>query len=675
MIDATHSQQWSKTLVATQQAFARELEAEDCEATNGGEWVGPLLVEAADGRQVEAALAITIPDEFPFSAPTVKEFGGVAPITWHHNRDGTLCLWGRVGVADRPWETVGELFSRIRSWFSNAAAEFPNDPPDLDLERYFARTDELVLYRDIDSLIGKPVRARAARSVLTIMGAGTLKAGRGGRRSSRWGWAGDLGDLDVPVHDWDTVAHQLGDGAKGVERRLRRRNYEFLLLKYRRTGDSESHDGVLALFSRLGEGGFGLEAGEAASDSPEARGLRAGHPQDVAAVSDKQVAIVGVGAVGSFLADQLSRAGVGLLHLVDPERLRPGNCIRHLAGPSHAGKHKTEAVTDVLLKTQVSGRQTISRSEKRIVAATAVDLLLDYHLVIDATGDDPTTGLLVELAEHMERPLLSAALLRMGTIARIDRYPTSDGDVRPPPITPARDKMILREGGCGDPVAIASVAAVMAAASQAFVMAIDSLTDRHELPTHGDRCYRHSSRGPDILISRGRDLLRRNRSLRISHACLKAATEVAESSLPRETGGILLGYWTSRYVHVAAVLEVPDLNAGATSYTMREIRAQEVLEAALADAPAASPIGYVGDWHSHPGQLPPSRTDHRTLFKDRPALSPTARDAGPRTHCRAGLEPSCFSCRSTEYQDRPNSRVPLNHRGPVGCSVMWAGLR
>ena len=45
------------------------------------------------------------------------------------------------------------------------------------------------------------------------------------------------------------------------------------------------------------------------------------------------VAIIGVGAIGSHVSEQLARAGIGRLRLIDYDRLWPVNLVRHAAPP------------------------------------------------------------------------------------------------------------------------------------------------------------------------------------------------------------------------------------------------------------------------------------------------------------------------------------------------------
>ena len=79
----------------------------------------------------------------------------------------------------------------------------------------------------------------------------------------------------------------------------------------------------------------------------EAMLLRAG--PDAAVLQAKQVAVIGVGAIGSHIADLLARSGVRRLRLFDHDHLWPANLIRHAAPPrTQPGTLKTAAVAENL---------------------------------------------------------------------------------------------------------------------------------------------------------------------------------------------------------------------------------------------------------------------------------------------------------------------------------------
>jgi hypothetical protein len=60
------------------------------------------------------------------------------------------------------------------------------------------------------------------------------------------------------------------------------------------------------------------------------------------------VMVVGVGSIGGATVHSLASYGIGRLLLVDPDRLRWHNLVRHVCGPVHVGKNKVSAMRDDL---------------------------------------------------------------------------------------------------------------------------------------------------------------------------------------------------------------------------------------------------------------------------------------------------------------------------------------
>lgn len=82
----------------------------------------------------------------------------------------------------------------------------------------------------------------------------------------------------------------------------------------------------------------------------------------------------------------------------------------------------------------------------------------------------------------------------------------------------------------------------------------------------------------------------------------------AAAAHPRETGGLLLGWWDTDRVVVRHAIEVLDPTATTNSWIRDEARAQAGLDAALRDHEHPW-LGYVGDWHSHPAACGASGQD------------------------------------------------------------------
>ena len=92
-----------------------------------------------------------------------------------------------------------------------------------------------------------------------------------------------------------------------------------------------------------------------------------------------------------------------------------------------------------------------------------------------------------------------------------------------------------------------------------------------------------------------------------------AATTLASQQEGRETGGILLGWRHTTGVFVSRFVEVADQYATRTGYLRRHALAASYLEKIFGELPVGSPIGYVGEWHTHPKRARPSWTDRTEL--------------------------------------------------------------
>lgn len=432
---------------------------------------GKIPLPGGDTRTI----AIEISDDFPFVPPKVRPVDGDFVRSWHRERDGALCLWP--SAARHPWIESSALLDRVTLWFVRDTAGWPEDEPDLDLERYFDRVDGLVVYRNVEQLVGHRLRVHARGPVIDVVGA--LPEGKKGRKHRQHdfgGWAASLGELTAPVYDWATVAPALGRRGDAIAEEIHKGSGHLLLLHYTRRGQSAA----IALLASRG-GPVKLRAYEAADATRPTLKLRSGPA--AAHLADRSAAIVGVGAVGSFLADLLAREGVGHLYLQDGEVLRPGNCIRHLAGIERVGLQKAQAVKEILVATgRMHPRHVTASNTSLLRPADAEGLLARHDVVIDATAAGKTSSMLAVVAESSGRPFLSVCVQREGGIARCDRWPLRAGESHLPAVPLGRPASAAREAGCGDPVSLTPPSSTVAAAELAARVIRDLLTGANRLP-------------------------------------------------------------------------------------------------------------------------------------------------------------------------------------------------
>lgn len=90
---------------------------------------------------------------------------------------------------------------------------------------------------------------------------------------------------------------------------------------------------------------------DAADSNPYSRLMalqRMGIVADYASIRRRTVAVIGVGGVGAVVAEMLTRCGVGRLHLLDADTVRPANINRLFYTPAQVGVAKVTAAAAAL---------------------------------------------------------------------------------------------------------------------------------------------------------------------------------------------------------------------------------------------------------------------------------------------------------------------------------------
>lgn len=241
---------------------------------------------------------------------------------------------------------------------------------------------------------------------------------------------------------------------------------KYILVKYSR-GNVEAY---LALgVNKKGD----LISYESADSSTGTRMLRAG--EDMNVVANKKVIVFGAGAIGSNVIGLLFRSGVRRIKIVDPERLRPGNIIRHLSGNEYVGENKALAVKQELSRLGLPVDGVLASNGRVQDPRDILKAIEGYDLIIDTTADNRASSILSWAANQLNIRMITVSLQREGGIARVDRFPLWEGEVHLPavPLIPGSGERY--EQGCGSPVSLTPPASVLRAASLATGVALDQL--------------------------------------------------------------------------------------------------------------------------------------------------------------------------------------------------------
>lgn len=124
-----------------------------------------------------------------------------------------------------------------------------------------------------------------------------------------------------------------------------------------------------------------------------------------------RVLVVGVGGLGSPAATYLAAAGVGVLGLIDDDRVELTNLQRQiLYGEATLGQPKVTAARQRL--GDINPHVEVRCHELRLEADNALELLADYDLVLDGSDNFATRYLVNDACVILGRPLVWGAVAR-----------------------------------------------------------------------------------------------------------------------------------------------------------------------------------------------------------------------------------------------------------------------
>ena len=366
-------------------------------------------------------------------------------------------------------------------------------------------------------------------------------------------------------------------------------------------------------------------------------------------ICEKTVALIGLGALGSRVAELLAQAGVGRIRLCDADRLTPTNVARHVGGVSDFGATKVRVVMSRLRN--INPR--LAFGEADVIVGNAISnldqlgaFMAAADLVISTTADESVESVINQVAMIIQRPVLYGRSLRRARMGRIFLVrPGEDAckaclaeyanDGRQGKSTPADWIDILEGAGdvllheCGRPVIPGSAAALSFIATLAARVAIDFLERK---VADGNHWIWTGPAASDVDKRLGASLSTFQGKLPPSPNCSvcceppvievvvddttrQAIVAETESSPGVETGGVLLGYVDENRRAVVTRATGPGPKAVKTAEGFhRDINyAQE--ETDRGEKELGDKGVYIGEWHSHLESAPePSATDVRSLI-------------------------------------------------------------
>lgn len=356
--------------------------------------------------------------------------------------------------------------------------------------------------------------------------------------------------------------------------------------------------------------------------------------------ADERRVVAGVGALGSQLVDLWSRAGWGAWTVVDPDYVQPHNVVRHIARDDEIGYDKVSVVKAIIDSTRPweAARTKAFRGDVLMDNADLAAELLRAKLIVDVTTtlevprelarregvarsvsafltpSGRASAMLLEdqdrriRLDDLEAQYYGAALARaFGESHLADpsgRLPMGGGcrdvsTVLSNELVQMHAAILARQIRLGSEQPGAAIRVWIADDETGQVRAVDVAVKTPERTPFGDW----------TIISHS-GISEKLRTLRIH-------------SLPRETGGVVIGYIDhplKELFVVDVLLPPPDSEGTKTAFVRGKEGLSQLLESI--DRESAHVVGYVGEWHSHPSNHSPQ---------------PSRDDLSLLAHCAAAL--------------------------------------
>lgn len=132
----------------------------------------------------------------------------------------------------------------------------------------------------------------------------------------------------------------------------------------------------------------------------------------VGQLAGRRVLVAGLGSVGSWLLEELVRAGVGHLELLDPDQVEGANLSRTIYEAHHLGVPKVAAAAELCRRINPSVDVTVHHTDIAGSEDELASLCARADLVVAATDDPTGQALLNHHAYHAGTPLVACGLYR-----------------------------------------------------------------------------------------------------------------------------------------------------------------------------------------------------------------------------------------------------------------------
>lgn len=349
--------------------------------------------------------------------------------------------------------------------------------------------------------------------------------------------------------------------------------------------------------------------------------------------SDSEYVQIGLGALGSQIADNCIRSGFGKWTYIDPDFLLPHNLARHVLTNEDIGKNKAVAM-EQYAKAIITGedkpvlkafpynildeigadeiKDAISASN--LVVDCSASLAVERRLAYELLGNvraisffmNPTGSALVMLLEDESRSIslpelemryYQALLETPGLHDHLNSFPgvLYSTACRNPSIVYPQDNASIFSGICSN--------------------AIKQSQENKEAAIIVWTMEQYSTKEYQIPVDKYHTLFDKSWQVKISTTLEQKLYDQRRRKLPNETGGVLIGATDFEY-RICYIVDAIDPPADSQEYPCAFIRGADGLNDAVNNVheTTGGNLKYIGEWHSHPTNSTNASTDDKKLL-------------------------------------------------------------
>lgn len=348
---------------------------------------------------------------------------------------------------------------------------------------------------------------------------------------------------------------------------------------------------------------------------------------------DKSFVQIGLGTLGSQIANNCVRSGYGKWVYIDPDTLYPHNLARHCLGQTNIGQNKAEAMKNHANSLFSNGEEAVTKAiasnvfaahaqeeitaaikEASLVVDCSASVAVGRHLSHELAGGtrsvsffmNPAGTALIMLLENADRTI-SLDTLEMQYYRLLTQRPELHNHLE-------SDHKVLYSSTCRSKSLVYSQdnASIFAGISSKVIKQISNRCDAAIMVWAWEGL---SMTHYEEIAEKFQEISCDGWIIKILPSLMARLYVQRKEKLPNETGGVLVGSYDFAH-NICYIVDAIDSPSDSQEYPSAYIRGSNGLYEKICEIEkiTVGNLTYIGEWHSHPTDSTNPSNDDRKLL-------------------------------------------------------------